>query len=256
MKDFLIFAEVQSCFFFTFPLFERMFFVTLLAAAAALPVVQGVDWCFCTLESDDVPLVAWEYNTTEGCSACVFQGNKTVVGCTNFTTHAAAALPMWSVSSYVGCSAPLASWSDVTSIASEVNGVSALCNQTTCCCPTGSFQLSNVNANSMHLKTGLAGQCNNKTSFDADVALNQLAHTFLEVKQGAWPFSGNYLHITTSMMGMLNADKGCAFYVTTGGGISGGGIAAIVIVVIVVLLGGVSFCLWRRRRGASTYQTI
>jgi hypothetical protein len=137
----------------------------------------------------------------------------------------------------------------------KVNGVSALCNQTTCCCPTGSFQLSNVNANSMHLKTGLAGQCNNKTSFDADVALNQLAHTFLEVKQGAWPFSGNYLHITTSMMGMLNADKGCAFLCHHRWrhqwwwhccDCSLSSLSCCWVVFHSVL--------WRRRRGASTYQ--
>lgn len=240
---------------------ELTFFVAALLLLLA-NVVVGLDWCFCTIQSTDTPLVAWEYNTTD-CFLCEFEGNATSVGCTNYTKHAHAALTggrvaTWGVSTSVSCSSSLAAWTAASAIEASVNGVDVRCNETECCCPTGSFQLADVTATSMHLTTGLAGQCGNKTSFDAAVPLEQLGHTYLEVKAGAWPFSGNYLHVTADRVFLVGSDlTDCQFVVGAGGGgIGPGGIAAIVIILLLVVLGAAAYFLWRRRRGADSYQTV
>lgn len=217
-------------------------------------VCNGIVWCNCMFSSTDLPTNVWEYNTTD-CDMCKYSANASTIGCVNFTSgHAALELPSWGVSTSVACSSSLIDWTASLSVVTEIQGVSVECNATTCCCPSGSFRLSDLGATSVRLETTLTGKCpTNDTAFSAVVPLATVANTFLKIDDtnNQYPLSGRYLVRGNSGIQNVDASVDCIFFVQQGG-TSSGAVAGIVIGVLlgICVLGAVGYYAMRRRRAS------
>lgn len=221
--------------------------------ASVVSVCNGIVWCTCAISTTDLPVSVWEYNTTD-CDLCEFTGNASMIGCTNFSSKAevAVALPSWGVSTSVSCSSSLIDWTASLSVVSEVSGVTVECDTTKCCCPSGSFRLSELNDTAVRLETTLSGVCTTNGTFSALIPLATRANTFLKIDDtnDQYPFSGQYLARGRTGIQNLGGVSGCSFFVQ--GGLSSGAVAGIVIGVLLLIcvLGALAYYVMRRRRAS------
>lgn len=230
----------------------------LLVLLAILPAVAADAWCYCYQSINDGPRTSWNYDlNSTSCDNCRFAGNATQIGCSNFSSSAdVAAAPEFSSSTGVACNSAYVDWVGRFT-PKQYSGADAkfACNQTTCCCPSGDFQITEATATSLTLKVGYIGKCGaNVTTtaqtFSGVVNITKNAHTFLELGFAAgWPFGQLVLRGSDALF--IGAGDTCGFIVEAPSSTTTV-IIVVLVIAIVLVLAGVGVFMWRRKRTGYT----